>query len=133
MSANLEQAGIAASLIMSLVSLLGWAYTLGVKLGSIETKVTTMWEIYVKDALSEARKGVKHGNPKPLEIRELFNDEIQQAIRKLNCEPKLKQHELLIKIEKTVGNQLMKISTERNIPYRTILGAALLVAEGTIK
>jgi len=126
----LEQLEVFVSLVLSIISFLAWIYTVGFKMGTMQTQLNTLWEVYVKDALSEARRGIKQGNPKPLEITQLFNEEIQENIRRINSEPKLKRAELLIRIEKTVGDELIKISIDQKIPYRTILGVALLIAEG---
>ena len=118
------------TLAVSVASLLAWLYTAAFKLGALSTKVDTLWEIYVKDALSEARRS--HGNPKPIEIQKLFPPTARIQIEKLTlcttAKPKT-DTQLLLKLQKDFGNELTKISEENKLPYRAVLGTALLIAK----
>lgn len=127
-----EQPEVVVSLVLSILSFLAWVYTVGFKMGRLETQVGTLWDIYVKDALSEATR-LSRSNP--INIHALFNENLKETIRKIgdNMKSKHKHNDLIIAIEKNLGNELMKIATEKKVPYRTLLGTALLIAEGTIK
>jgi len=127
-----EQPEVVVSLVLSILSFLAWVYTVGFKMGRLETQVGTLWDIYVKDALSEATRLTRSN---PINIQNLFNENLKETIRKIgnNMKSKHKHNDLIITIEKTVGNELMQIATEKKVPYRTLLGTALLIAEGTIK
>jgi len=129
-----EQVGLVASLIMSAVSFLAWIYTMGFKMGALDTKVTTLWEIYVKDALSEAAR-LSRGNPERVTAHELFSENLREEIRQA-CNDLKNRHrhdEVLTCLEKKFGDELMKVATDKKVSYRVVLGVALLFVEGTIK
>ena len=132
---SLQETGLIVSLIMSAISFLAWIYTVGFKMGSLETKVSTMWDIYVKDALSEAR--TRSGNPEPFNLHEYFSEALIDNIKRIGAltkhGSKHKHDEFVIQLEKNFGDDLMKIATEKKLPYRVLIGTALLIAEGTIK
>lgn len=132
---SLQETGLIVSLIMSAISFLAWVYTVGFKMGALDTKVSTLWEVYVKDALSEAR--TRSGNPEPLNIQEYFSETLIDNIKRIGAltkhGSKHKHDEFVIQLEKNFGDDLMKIATEKKLPYRVLIGTALLIAEGTIK
>jgi len=127
------EVAVAVSLILSVISFLAWIYMVGVKWGTLDTKVSLLWEIYVKDALSETTR-LQRGNPKPINVHEVFSEGVIEEIRKVGENNKNHKHEaLLISIEKKLGDELMRIATEKKLSYRVILGFAVLLAEGSLK
>jgi len=132
--AALESPEVTLSLALSIISLLAWIYTVGFKMGRIETQVGTLWEIYVKDALSEAAR-LSRGNPEGITAQSLFSENLREAIKQAcnDLKNKHRHDELLTCIEKKFGNELMKVATDKRVSYRVVLGAALLFVEGTIK
>jgi len=134
MPLELADFGVVVSLFLSAVSFLAWIYTVGFKMGKLETQVGTLWEIYVKDALSEAAR-LSRGNPKGISAHELFSDNLREAIRQAcnDLKNKHRHSEVLTCIEKQFGDELMKVATEKKVSYRVVLGVALLFVEGTVK
>jgi hypothetical protein len=104
-------------------------YTVGYKMGAMQTKVECLWEIYVKDALSEARR--PHGNPKFINVNKLFTGNLRLTLEKLLCEggKVSSDSDIIIHIEKSFGKELSQIAEENQLPYRVILGTALLIAK----
>lgn len=134
MPLELGDLGIVVSLLLSAVSFLAWIYTVGFRMGKLETQVGTLWEIYVKDALSEAAR-LSRGNPESITALELFSENLREAIRQA-CNDLKNRHrhdEVLTCIEKKFGNELMKVATDKKVSYRVVLGVALLFVEGTVK
>jgi hypothetical protein len=117
------------SLAASVASLIGMLYMAGYKMGAMQTKVDCLWQIYVKDALSEARR--PHGNPKLIDVNKLFPPNLKLTIEKIFCERNkpTSDPDLAIQIEKTLGKELGQIAEENKLPYRVILGTALLIAK----
>lgn len=133
---SLQETGLIVSLIMSTISFLSWVYTVGFKMGALDTKVATLWEVYVKDALSEVAR-MRSGNPEPFNIKEYFSETLIDNIKRIGALTKYgskhKHDELVIQLEKNFGDDFMKIATEKKMPYRVLIGTALLIAEGTVK
>jgi len=129
----MSEVAVYISLATSVASLFAWLYTLGFKIGAMDTKVNTLWEIYVKDALSEARR--PHGNPKLIEVSKLFTSTLKLQIGKIAlCNSPRKSpsdSDLVVKIEKQLGRELERIASENKLPYRIVIGTALLMAKDT--
>ena len=97
---------------------------------AMQTKLDCLWQIYVKDALSETRR--KHGNPKPIDLKGIFKQPVKLQIAKAclcNRHRTPTDADLVLKIERDVGQDLAKIAEENNLPYRVVLGTALLIAK----
>jgi hypothetical protein len=99
----------------------------------MDTKVNTLWDIYVKDALSEARH--PHDNPKHIDVNALFSTPLKHQLEKLGLcttgSKNVADSDLVVKIEKQFGEELEKIAAKNSLPYRLILGTALLMVKDT--
>jgi len=117
------------SLAVSVATFLGWLYMWGYKMGAMNTKVDTLWQVYVKDALSETRR--PHGNPKPF-TDNLFTANMKVTIEKIGfCDigKTIDDVDVVLKLEKKLGPELQKIAEENKLPYRVVLGTALLITK----
>lgn len=65
-------------LIVSLLNLVGLIYFLGVWKGQIDVRVDTIWDVYVKSALTDARQAGVLKQNSPLELSDNVNEHFER-------------------------------------------------------